>query len=54
MIDFGPTAKIRTITEIRAAAFPIDMGRYDNTVRRRKPCKECPECKAKKTCKMTP
>lgn len=52
MIDFGPTAKIRTIAEIQAAGFPIDMGVYDNTVRRRKACKECQNCKAKKTCKM--
>jgi hypothetical protein len=54
MIDFGPTAKIRTIAAIRAAAFVPDMGRYDNTVRRRKACKVCPDCQAKKSCKVTP
>jgi len=52
MIDFGPTAKIRTVAEIRAAAFIPDMGRYDNTVRRRKSCRQCADCKAKKTCKV--
>lgn len=51
MIDFGPTAKIRTLSEIQAAGFPIDMGVYDNTVRLRKACKACKDCKAKKTCK---